>query len=644
MCGIVGQARADRTPADPQLLARMCAALAHRGPDSRGIHVDDGVGLGIQRLRVIDLCSGDQPIFNEDGSVAVVLNGEIYNYRELRASLQKRGHRFVSTGDTEVIAHLYEEHGPDCVRQLHGMFGLAIWDARERRLVLARDRVGKKPLFYSQRGGRLTFASELNALMQDPEIPRDLDHAALDAYLSYQYVPAPLSVFRAVRKLPPASILVFTDGPARIERYWQLDYRRKLSLRDPRDYDELIREQIRRAVRKRMVADVPLGAFLSGGIDSSAVVAAMSEISPQPVKTFSIGFSTDDYNELPRARLVAQRFATEHEELVIEPDAIEILPKIVEQYGEPFGDSSAVPSFYLSEMTRKHVTVALNGDGGDESFAGYSHYAANLLLGRLDALPRSVRRLLGLAGAAIPASGRVDSTSSRARRLAATIALTPPERFAAYRSRLDGLDTDELYAPEYRALLGDSRAEQTIEKSWNVSLSDDMLDRMLGVDIETYLSGQLLTKIDVASMAYSLEARSPLLDHELMEFAASLPSELKLHGGERKVALRRALRGWVPDQVLDGPKQGFVLPLSDWFRGELRGYARDVLLDPVAVDRGYFDPRRVGQLLDGHARGERDDSRGIWTLLVFELWHQRFCDNRREDIQDAAGEALLTAP
>ncbi len=622
----------------------MCAALAHRGPDSRGIHVDDGVGLGIQRLRVIDLCSGDQPIFNEDGSVAVVLNGEIYNYRELRAGLQKRGHRFVSTGDTEVIAHLYEEHGPDCVRQLHGMFGLAIWDARERRLVLARDRVGKKPLFYSQRGGRLTFASELNALMQDPEIPRDLDHAALDAYLSYQYVPAPLSVFRSVRKLPPASMLVFTDGPARIERYWQLDYRRKLSLLDPRDYDELIREQIRRAVRKRMVADVPLGAFLSGGIDSSAVVAAMSEISPQPVKTFSIGFSTDHCNELPRARLVAQRFATEHEELVIEPDAIEILPKIVEQYGEPFGDSSAVPSFYLSEMTRKHVTVALNGDGGDESFAGYSHYAANLLLGRLDALPLPVRRLLGLVGAAIPASGQVDSTLSRARRLAATIALTPPERFAAYRSSLDGLDTGELYTPEYRALLGDSRPEQAIEKSWKASLSDDALDRMLGVDIETYLSGQLLTKIDVASMAYSLEARSPLLDHELMEFAASLPSELKLHGAERKIALRRALRGWVPDAVLDGPKQGFVLPLNDWFRGELRGYARDVLLDPVAVDRGYFDPRRVGQLLDSHARGERDDSRGIWTLLVFELWHRRFCDDRREHVQDAAGEALLTAP
>jgi asparagine synthase (glutamine-hydrolysing) len=626
MCGIVGQAFADRRRADPQQIARMCAALAHRGPDARGIHVDDGVGLGIQRLRVIDLHGGDQPIFNEDRSVAVVLNGEIYNFCELRAELQARGHRFASAGDTETIAHLYEEQGADCVRALHGMFALAIWDARERRLVLARDRVGKKPLFYSQHGGCLSFASELNALMQDPQIPREVDHAALDAYLSYQYVPAPLSAFRAVRKLPPATVLVASGGRVRVERYWRLDYRCKLRLNDSREYDELIREGVRRAVRRRMVADVPLGAYLSGGIDSSAVVAAMAEASAQPVKTFSIGFPSDRYNELPRARLVAQRFATEHHEMVVEPDAIETLPKIVEHYGEPFGDSSAVPSFYLAQLTRRHVTVALNGDGGDESFAGYSHYAANLLLGRLDALPQPLRRWLARFGGAIPASGRVDSTLSRARRLAATIALTPRERFAAYRSHLDGLDTAQLYSAEYRAQLGQSRADRAIETAWEESLSDDPLDRMLNVDVESYLSGQLLTKVDVASMASSLEARSPLLDHELMELAASLPSEQKLHGGERKVALRRALRGWVPDEVLDGPKQGFVLPLSDWFRGDLREYARDVLLDPRALGRGYFQPRRVCELLDGHACGERDNSRGIWTLLVFELWHRRFCD------------------
>jgi asparagine synthase (glutamine-hydrolysing) len=630
MCGIVGQARRDGASPERGMLASMCAALAHRGPDARGMHLDDGVGLGIQRLRVIDL-DADQPIFNEDGSIAVVLNGEIYNYRELRRDLRRAGHTFATGGDTEVIAHLYEEHGPECVRFLHGMFAVAIWDRRCRQLVLARDRLGKKPLFYSERDGVISFASELNALMQDPAIPRDIDHGALDAYLAYQYIPAPLSAYRAVRKLPPASTLIFGDGACTIGRYWRLDYRTKLQLADPREYDELIRAHLRRAVRARMVSDVPIGAFLSGGIDSSAVVAAMAEVSSRPVRTFSIGFASDRFNELPRARLIAERFATEHEELIVEPEALELLPKIVEHYGEPFGDSSALPSFHLARMTRGQVTVALNGDGGDESFAGYSHYAANLLLSRFDVLPTPVRRLLSGAGMLLPASGRVDSARSRARRLAATLALTPEHRFAAYRTHLDGLDTAELYTPEYRELLGDSPAAlaEAIAGPWRDSLSEDPLDRMLDVDVNTYLPGQLLAKIDVASMAYSLEARSPLLDHELMQFAASLPVEHKLAGAERKVGLRRALRGWLPDEILDGPKQGFVLPLSDWFRGELRDYAGEVLLDRAALQRGYFRPERVRGLLDEHACGRRDNSRGIWNLLVFELWHQRFMDAPR---------------
>jgi asparagine synthase (glutamine-hydrolysing) len=642
MCGIAGQTTADSTRPARETLARMCAAMEHRGPDARGIHIDDGVGLGIQRLRIIDLAGGDQPIFNEDRSVVVVLNGEIYNYRELRAELEARGHRFATDGDTETIVHLYEEQGPDCVRSLHGMFALAIWDARRRQLVLARDRVGKKPLFYHERDGRISFASELNALMQDRAIPRDVDHRALDAYLALQYVPAPLSAFRAVRKLPAASVLVFRDGRSSISRYWRLDHRSKLSLADEREYDELIREQLHRAVRRRMISDVPLGAFLSGGIDSSAVVAAMAEASSQPVKTFSIGFPSDRFNELPRARLIAQRFATDHEEFVVAPNAIELLPKIVEHYGEPFGDSSSLPSFYLAEMTRRHVTVALNGDGGDESFAGYSHYAANLLLGRLDRLPGPLRGALARMGALMPSSGRIDSTISRVRRLAATLPLTPPQRFAAYRTHLDGLDTRELYSEEYRQVVGDSLVPETIETPWEESLSDEPLDRMLDVDIATYLSGQLLTKIDIASMAHSLEARSPLLDHELMQFAATLPPELKLAGRERKVAFRRALRGWIPDEILDGPKQGFVLPLSEWFRGELKDYAREILLDPAALSRGYFRPQAVASLLDRHVCGEEDNSRGIWNLLVFELWHQRFVDSPRR-AQSGPASAADTA-
>src|SRR5580693_4840068 len=374
MCGIAGIARADRAPVERELVERMCEAQAHRGPDARGLHIAEGVGLGIQRLRVIDLVTGDQPIHSEDGSVTVVLNGEIYNYRELRERLIGNGHEFATDGDTEVIVHLYEEHGPACVRELHGMFAFALWDSRRGQLLLARDRVGKKPLFYSERAGALSFASELGALMQDPEISREIDHRALDAYLAYGYIPAPRSAFAEVRKLPPASTLAYSDGAVRIECYWHLDYSRKQAPLPPAEVQEQLRAEIRRAVRRRMIADVPTGAFLSGGVDSAAVVAAMAESCSQPVKTFSIGFEEERFNELPLARRVAQEFATDHHELLVRPDAVEILPKVVRHYGEPFADHAAIPSFYLARFAREHVTVALNGDGGDESFAGYQRY------------------------------------------------------------------------------------------------------------------------------------------------------------------------------------------------------------------------------------------------------------------------------
>ncbi|HTV21934.1 MAG TPA: asparagine synthase (glutamine-hydrolyzing), partial [Polyangiaceae bacterium] len=363
MCGIAGIARASRAPVERETVERMCAAQAHRGPDARGLHIDEGIGLGIQRLRVVDLVTGDQPIHNEDRSVTVVLNGEIYNFGELRRRLRASGHQFATDGDTEVIVHLYEEHGPACVRELHGMFAFALWDERRGQLLLARDRVGKKPLFYCERPGALSFASELTALMQDAEVPRDVDHHALDAYLALGYVPAPLSAFAAVRKLMPASTLIYRDGIAQTERYWQLDYSHKHPPASQQEIAAEIREGIRRAVKRRMVADVPMGAFLSGGVDSSAVVAAMAESSPQPVQTFSIGFEEERFNELPQAALVAREFATDHHELVVRPDAIEMLPKMVRHYGEPFADASALPSFYLARFAGEHVTVALNGDG-----------------------------------------------------------------------------------------------------------------------------------------------------------------------------------------------------------------------------------------------------------------------------------------
>ena len=626
MCGIAGQSRADGAPPPRELLERMCQAIEHRGPDSLGIHLDEGIGLGIRRLRVIDLVTGDQPIYNEDRSVAVVLNGEIYNHEELRTRLRAKGHRFATQGDTEVIAHLYEERGPDFVHDLIGMFGVAVWDARARRLVLARDRLGKKPLFYAERDGVLSFASELQALLQDAAIPREPDPQALDLYLALRYVPSPYCAFRAVRKLPPASRLVYEDGRARVETYWRLDYVPKRRFADEEELSEELRARLRTAVARRMIADVPLGAFLSGGVDSAAVVAAMAEASSTPVRTFSIGFASERLNELPLARVVAERFATEHTELMVEPSAIELLPRIVRHHGEPFADATAVPTFALSEVTRRHVTVALNGDGGDEIFGGYTRYVANAAAARLEQIPVSLRRLAGRAGMAVPPSARVDSWRSRVRRLGETLALDPARRYFAYMAHLQGLRREQLYTDEYRAQLDGDRAEQLMVAAWEDARADDPLDRMLATDVRGYLPDDLLAKVDIASMACSLEARSPLLDHELVEFAASLPADQKVRGTEKKVAFRRALRGWVPDAILDAPKRGFQPPLAEWLRGELRGYAREILLDPVARERGQLRPDRVAALLDRHAAGVEDCSQGIWTLLVHELWQREFLD------------------
>jgi asparagine synthase (glutamine-hydrolysing) len=619
----------DGTAVEPQLLERMCEALVHRGPDSRGVHVDGGAGLGVQRLRVIDLVSGDQPIFNEDRSVAVVLNGEIYNYRELRSRLERSGHRFATDGDTEVIAHLYEDEGPDCVRSLTGMFAFAVWDTSRGQLLIARDRVGKKPLYYSLRRGALTFASELGAVLQDPEVEREVDHQALDCYLALRYVPAPFSAFRSVRKLPPATTLVLRDGKPSCQRYWKLDYGSK---RDPESDDlvyEEIRDRIREAVRRRLISDVPLGAFLSGGIDSSAVVAAMAERSSQPVRTFSIGFTSDGYDELPLARLVAERFGTDHEELVVEPDALDVLPRIVRHYGEPFGDSSALPSFYVAQMASERVTVALNGDGGDESFAGYPRYVANRLLARLDVLPLELRRRVASLSTGLSEGANATSATNRLRRLGAVLPLAPEDRHLGYVSHLNGLDRERLYTPDYRAVVGPSVLPDVVRGPWRSSSGHSVLDRMLDVDVQTYLPGQLLTKIDIATMAHSLEGRSPLLDHEFMAFAASLPDRFKVRGTETKVGLRRALRGWVPDEVLDAPKKGFRLPIADWFRGPLASYTRDVLLDPGTRQRGLFDEGYVRELLEGHQAGRADNAAGIWSLLMLELWYREFVDPAR---------------
>jgi asparagine synthase (glutamine-hydrolysing) len=638
VCGIVGQVRPRGDQVERQLVERMCAGLEHRGPDVRGIALHGRAGLGIQRLRVIDPATGDQPIHNEDRSVAVVLNGEIYNFRELRAELQARGHTFATAGDTEVIVHLYEEYGADCVEHLHGMFAFAVWDTRRQRLLLARDRIGKKPLHFALRDGTLSFASELGALLQDPGIPRDVNRAAIDRYLAFGYVPTPMSAYSAVRKLPPAHTLVLEEGSVSLRRYWQLDYGTKLEGVSTEEIGERVRAGIRAAVRRRLVADVPVGAFLSGGIDSSAVVAAMAEASTEPVKTFTIGFESERFNELPQARRMAERLGTHHEEYVVRPDAAAMLPKIVRHHGEPFGDPSAIPCFHLAQITRKHVTVALNGDGGDESFGGYTRYVANRVAGRLDSLPAPLRRALTAAGRRLPAGGDVSSLRNRARRLTASMALDAPGRYAGYVGSVPTANRLALYPSEYAAAIAaEAPADDVIRAAWEMASGEDITDVMLQVDVSTYLLDDLIAKIDISSMAYGLEARSPFLDHELMELAASIPANLKVRGSEKKWILRDALRGWLPDEVLDRPKQGFSVPENDWLRGDLAGWAREVLLDPRTIDRGYFDREAVRGLVDRHAAGADEEGRRVWTLLALELWH-------RECVDQAPAPSTAAAP
>jgi len=627
VCGIAGQVRTDGRGVERATIDAMCAAQEHRGPDSRGIHVDGQAGLGIQRLRVIDLETGDQPIYNEDRTVAVVLNGEIYNYRELRSGLERRGHTLATKGDTEVIVHLYEELGADCVNELEGMFAFALWDDRRRRLLLARDRVGKKPLFYSERSGALSFASEIHSLLADPEIPRDLDLSALDSFFAYQYVPSPLSAFESIRRIPPGSMLSYEDGRVAIERYWRLRYEPQPVPEGPELHDE-IRRLIRQAVTDRMISDVPLGAFLSGGIDSATVVAAMAEASVEPVRTFSIGFEDEEWNELPNARMIAERFSTAHEELVVKPNLVEMIPKVARHYGEPFADPSSVPSFYVSEMARRGVTVALNGDGGDESFAGYHRYVTASRTHRIASrLPGALRRGIGALGSLSEPRGDPTRPANRARRLASSLGLSDRDRYARGMELFTPAQRTRLYSRDLEDRLSGEPEPRLIETTWDHGTADDLINRMLEVDVNTYLPDDLLVKVDIASMAYSLEARSPLLDHRLMEFAAGLPGSMKIHGAERKVVMRDALRGWIPDSILDGPKRGFGLPMAGrWFRGELRGYVTEALTDPTAASRDYFDRAYVSELLDRHQDGSRDNSMKLWALLMFEVWHREVVD------------------
>lgn len=607
----------------------MCRAQEHRGPDFKGIHASDGACLGIQRLRVIDLETGDQPIYNESRSVAVVLNGEIYNYRELRKELERQGHHFTTRGDTEVIAHLYEECGLDLVKRLEGMFCFALWDLRRRRLIIGRDRVGKKPLFYYAHATGLSFASELFALTADPEVPRELDPTSVEEYLAFGYVPAPHSIWRKVSKLPPAHLLVWQEGNHLLRRYWHLNYEGKRPESDDVLQDEL-REKVARATKRRMIADVPLGLMLSGGVDSAVVLAEMASASSQPVRTFSIGFKEQAYNELPRAREIANRFGAEHHERIVTPDAVSLLPRLARHYGEPFADSSAIPSFYLTEMVREKVTVALNGDGGDESFGGYLRYVANTLGSHVEMLPSRIRGIIASAASALPVEDDRRGALAYGRRFLESIDLDGNERYAEHVSVFSVRDRRRLLRREFLAASDQTRPERYLRGLWCTVPCDRALDRLLAVDVLSYLPNDLLVKMDIASMANSLEARSPLLDRELMEFAATLPTAKKVSMGRKKLLLRQAYSDVLPQDVLNGRKRGFAVPLDRWFRRELLNPTRELLLDPSAAVRDYMADGAIEGLLDDHVSGRAERSSKLWALVMLETWHHEIGRARRE--------------
>ncbi|MFI5914827.1 asparagine synthase (glutamine-hydrolyzing) [Dactylosporangium sp. NPDC051541] len=600
-------------PPDRALAERMCDALAHRGPDARGLYTDDRAALGMRRLAIIDVAGGRQPVRNEDGTVVAVCNGELYNYRELRAGLLARGHRLTSGGDAECLVHLYEEHGDELVHRLRGMFAFALWDARRGRLLLARDRVGKKPLYWRPDGAGLAFASEAKALLEDPALARRLDPVALHHYLTFGYVPAPMSSFDGVCKLPPGHRLTWQDGTIHVGRYWRLDSTPRPVPEEPA---ARLRELLLDAVQVRLVGERPVGAFLSGGVDSSAVVAAMARLSPAPVRTFSVGFADTAFDERPYARMVADRYGTEHHELVVEAPTAELLTRIAWHFDEPFADSSAVPSFHVAALAAGEVTVVLNGDGGDEVFGGYSRYT---LMHALRHVPP-----LGFPAAFDRLGDRLTGAHHRFGRAVRPLGLGPADRYTTVMSIFTPFETRRLYHPDLRAHLSEVDSQALVRAEWSRSPATGA-GRAMDVDLYTYLPGDLLAKVDVTTMAHSLEARSPLLDQHLMAFAAALPQRLKVSARGTKILLRRAVADWLPASILTRPKKGFSIPVAAWLRGPLHDLARDLLTDTTARDRALFDPAAVRALLDRHAAG-RDEGPRIWALMQLELWHRAFVD------------------
>jgi asparagine synthase (glutamine-hydrolysing) len=604
----------------------MCQAIVHRGPDDEGLFVKDGTGLGMRRLSIIDVAGGHQPVFNEDRSVWIVFNGEIYNFPALREELLGRGHKFSTHTDTEVIVHLYEEMGADCVHKLRGMFAFALYDERGRKLLLARDRLGKKPLHYALQGERLLFASEIKSILTIAPELASVNNQALLQYLYFGYVPDPLTAFSAIHKLPAGHLLEFEDGKIRLRQYWDLP---EYGTHPPRSEEECLEEMERRlaeAVTIRLISDVPLGALLSGGTDSSLIVALMARASSKPVKTFSIGFRDADFNEAPHARTVAERFGTDHHELIVEPNVLETVERLTSSLEEPFGDSSMLPTYYVSCLARQHVTVALSGDGGDEIFAGYGRYGIHLRRQAFERIPESARRFY--RDRVYPRLPR----DMRGKKFSYSVSLPWRERYVDGISFVPSFERDmPLLSDDFRDVLRQGDDPQNVMyRYFDQAPAHDPVSQMLYVDTKTYMAADILTKVDRMSMATSLEVRVPILDHLFVEWATALPSDWKIRGGQQKYILRKlAERVGVPKEVIRRPKQGFALPLVHWIRQELKELITTVLLDERTLQRGYFQPQGVRQLLDEHFRGRRNHSGRIWRLLIFELWHRNYLERVR---------------
>lgn len=628
MCGITGFVNTNAVAADRSVLERMNRAIIHRGPDEDGFYCKDNVGLAMRRLAIIDLAGGQQPIYNADRTKWLVFNGEIYNYQDLRRDLIARGHKLYTKSDTEAVLHLYEEFGADCLQHLRGMFAFAIWDDVEKTLFLARDRVGKKPILYShQPNGDLIFGSEFTALLKHPSVTREVDPQAIDEYMSYLCVPAPRTAFKSIRKLEPGHWMRWKNGRIETQRYWLPKFSPKLKISEEEAIEETTR-LIRESTRLRMISEVPLGAFLSGGVDSSTVVALMAQESSTPVKTFSIGFEEQDFSELKFARKVAEHVGAEYHEFIVRPNALEILPTLVEHYGEPYADSSALPTYYVSRETRKHVTVALNGDGGDESFAGYERYMAMEIAEIFRGIPSWIRKPL-IEGPVnlLPASELRKTRVRDVQRFFTSANEEKRERYFRWMSTFKPALKPGLYTQDFAAEITDN-ASSVLNRWFDKANGSGILDATLLTDQMTYLPNDLLVKVDIASMANSLEARSPLLDHNVIEFAAQLPESLKMKNLRPKYLLKKVAARLVPREVVYRRKMGFGVPVGRWLRGEMSVFLRDTLLSESSLNRGVIRPEKLRQYVDEHIAGTFDHSFQVWSLLMLELWFRRFIDSQ----------------